>query len=92
MNEFTVEWDNTRRVPESITFPGGEIRKVKYMRDGLILFVDGKAGATYERISSNSAVIKPIANRAEAVEEALNYQDRMGRVRRPAKEGDYEQP
>jgi hypothetical protein len=82
MNEFTVEWDSKRRTPESITFPGGAVRKVKYMRDGLILFADGKAGATYERLSSNSAVIKPVVNRAEAVEEALNYQDRMGRVRR----------
>lgn len=46
--EKTVVWEGDNDVPEIIRIEG-ENKKVKYMRDGIILFEDNSS-ATYKRI------------------------------------------
>lgn len=50
--EFKYTWKGTRRVPQTITFPDETVHEVQYMRDGIILFCDGKS-CTYQRVNDS---------------------------------------
>lgn len=75
--DFKVELPSGQRSLAEITFPDGEVRAVKYMRDGIILFADEGPSATYERNDDGTVMIHAISNRDEALAAAITYQAKV---------------
>lgn len=57
---FLCIWEGDSRVPEAIQFPDGLEKKVGYMRDGILTFIDGNLAATYERVLDEPSKVKAI--------------------------------
>lgn len=57
---FLVEWEGSDRVPKKITFPDGSERKVGYMRDGIMNFLNSNEFVSYERVLDHPSPTKSI--------------------------------
>lgn len=74
MTTFIATWTD-RRTPQTITLPSSEVKTVQYMRDGLVLFVDGDS-ASYERLDNFSAIISLNESWEEVKEAVAEYWQR----------------
>lgn len=78
MTTFKATWTDRSR-PTTITLPSGEVKTVKYMRDGLILFTDNSS-ASYERLDVFSAIIALNESWEEAKGAVADYWSRVSGV------------
>lgn len=76
VKSFVFSWQGGR-TPALVIFPNGQVREVKYMQDGVVLFKRG-GPASYERLSNNSARIIPMADFDDLVVGLIDYASKQG--------------
>jgi len=57
---FLFKWNASSSRPDSILFPDGLERQIKYMRDGILTFKKDPLAAQYERVLDDQSLTNSI--------------------------------